>query len=63
MNPLTARVFELLTITCEATWTDMPRRYVHPHTDDVYRQHRCGREFGHRGSCRCRYDGRERNAS
>jgi hypothetical protein len=40
---------------CQVDWPDMPRRYVFAHSEDTYRQHRCGRDLNHRGAYRCRY--------
>jgi hypothetical protein len=53
---------ELAQGLCQDTWRPYPHTYLHPHRDDTYRQHRCGREHGHRGACSCRYCGKDRNA-
>lgn len=40
---------------CQDTWRNYPHVNIRPDDPTVYRQHRCGRELRHRGTCRCRY--------
>ena len=48
---------------CQGTWRNYPHVSVRPDDSSVYRQHRCGREAGHRGVDRCRYCGTDRGAA
>lgn len=53
---------ELAAGKCQDSWRSRPYEYVRPDDLTVYRQHRCNREHGHRGYCRCRYCGQDRSA-
>lgn len=52
---------ELAEGKCQHAWRNYPHVTTRPasRTDETvsYRQHRCGRECGHRGQCACRYCG------
>jgi hypothetical protein len=48
---------------CQAAWRNYPHVNVRPDDPTVYRQHRCGREAGHRGSDRCRYCEQDRSSA
>ncbi len=53
---------ELAEDKCQATWRNYPHENLR-NDPTIYRQHRCGREHGHRGSDRCRYCARDRAAA
>ena len=50
---------ELAEGKCQGTWRNYPHENLR-NDPTIYRQHRCGRELLHRGTCRCRYCGRDR---
>lgn len=53
---------ELAGNKCQTTWRNYPHENLR-NDPTIYRQHRCGRELPHRGTCRCRYCGRDRAAA